>query len=385
MQRSLIFILLAFVQCGIHSVREGETKIHERFLQTVKNSEASKTASLLVHSDRLKLHVRSASGTAGQSAASPDQPFHVASIGKLFTAVVVYQLVEEKKLSLNDPAVRILGPEILRKLFEFQGKDYSGQVTIDHLLSHKSGAADYFESVEGGGRSVLQEIPASPGRFWTSADILDFARTNQQPVARPGEQFHYSDTGYVLLGLVVEKVTGKSFERNLEERIYQPLGMKHTYMHLRSEPAVQSSLALSTMMLGKLDATAFRSVSADWAGGGIVSTAEDLLLFHRAVVSGKLISSDNYKSMQGSSKFMDGIYYGRGLMTVRFGDMSAIMPKSADLNGHSGLLSTLLFYSPEYDTHIIANLGSTDDVGSTFEMMFWILQTVKEIQGLQRP
>ena len=80
---------------------------------------------------------------------------------------------------------------------------------------------------------------------------------------------------------------------------------------------------------------------------------------------------------------MDGIYYGLGLMTVRFGDMSFLMPKTPDLHGHSGLLSTLLFYSPDYDSYVIANLGSTEDVGDSFEMMFWIMQYLKEIKKIK--
>ncbi|HNN82229.1 MAG TPA: serine hydrolase, partial [Leptospiraceae bacterium] len=125
------------------------------------------------------------------------------------------------------------------------------------------------------------------------------------------------------------------------------------------------------------------SISADWAGGGIISTAQDLLLFHQALIKGKLISNLNYSSLVGKNKFLDGIYYGKGLMTVRFNDMSFLMPKTPELYGHSGLLGTLLFYSPEYDSYIIANLGSTEDVGESFEMMFWIMQDLKEIKNLK--
>ena len=159
--------------------------------------------------------------------------------------------------------------------------------------------------------------------------------------------------------------------------------MKKTYMHLRSEPSDKSKLPISTLMLGDKDVTGFRSISADWAGGGLISTTEDLLLFHKALISGNLLKKTNYRDLVGKNKFMDGIYYGQGLMTVRFGDMSSFMPKTPDLYGHSGLLSTLLFYSSEYDSYIIANLGSTIDVGDAFEKMFWIMQDLKQIKNLK--
>lgn len=103
--------------------------------------------------------------------------------------------------------------------------------------------------------------------------------------------------------------------------------MKNSYMYLRSEPSDKSKLPISTMMLGNTDVTNFKSISADWAGGGIISTTEDLFLFQDAFIKGKLVSNNTYLSMIGKNKFMDGIYYGYGLMTVRFKDMSFLFHK----------------------------------------------------------
>jgi D-alanyl-D-alanine carboxypeptidase len=212
---------------------------------------------------------------------------------------------------------------------------------------------------------------------------LDFTRKNQKAIGHAGDKFHYSDTGYILLGLVIEKVTGKKFEIVLQEKILKPLGMKKTYMHLRSEPLDKSNTPISTMMLGDTNVTNYKSVSADWTGGGMISTTEDLLLFHKALVNGKLITNNTYRSMVGKNELMSGLYYGFGYITTRFNDMSFLMPKTPELYGHSGLLSTLMYYCPEYDSYIIANLGSTDDVDRSYEMMFWIMQDIKEIKNLK--
>ncbi|MBP7283812.1 MAG: beta-lactamase family protein [Leptospiraceae bacterium] len=382
----VLFVLnTIYVNCGITSKKEGEQKIEDKFFNTFKSAKHSKAATLLVHSDTLGLHIKSSAGgvEGNSSKISLDQPFHIASVGKIFTTVLIFQQIESGKLSLNDSIKKILGEDIVKNLFVYDGIDHSEKVTIFHLLTHTSGVADYFESTEKNGKSVLDEITQNPDKFWTPVDLLDFTRNNQKALTIPGGKFHYSDTGYILLGLVIEKITNKKFETVLLEKLFLPLGMKNSYMHLRSEPIDKSKLPVSTMMLGNKNVTDYKSISSDWAGGGIISTTEDLLLFHQALIAGKLISRDTYNSLMGVNKFMDGIYYGVGLMTVRFGDMSFLMPKTPDLHGHSGLLSTLLFYSPEYDAYIIANMGSTEDVGDSFEMMFWIMQYLKEIKNLK--
>ena len=384
----LIYFWIGFflIHCSITSVKEGEAKIVERFEKTFKNSKYSKAATLLVHSDSLKIHLKSSAGLLEdqKSKVIPDQPFHTASIGKMFTSVLIYQLVESGKLSLNDSVQKILGAEILINLFVYEGVDYSEKATISHLLSHTSGVDDYFDSVDKKNKSVIDEITTNPEKFWTPLDLVNFTRTNQKAIAPPGAKFHYSDTGYILLGLVIEKITNKKLEVVLQEKIFAPLAMKNTYMYLRSEPSDKTKLPVSTMMLGDKNVTGFKSISADWAGGGLISTTEDLLLFQKALLNGKLVPNKTYLSLMGKNKFMDGIYYGQGLMTVRFGDMSFLMPITPDSHGHSGLLSTLLFYSPDYDSHIIVNLGSTEDVGDTFELMFWIMQDLKEIKNLTK-
>ncbi|MBK8396409.1 MAG: beta-lactamase family protein [Leptospiraceae bacterium] len=384
----ILSVMLFSLHCNITSTKEGETKIEEIFQKAFKNSKHSKAATLLVHSDSLKIHLTSSVGFIESNNEKrkiiPNQPFHIASIGKIFTSVLIYQLIESGKLSLDEPVQKILGADLLKDLFVYEGIDHSNKVTVSQLLSHTSGIADYFESTDKEQKAVIQELIKEPDRFWKPLDLLDFTRKNQKPVAAPGGKFHYSDTGYILLGLIIEKISGISFEQYIQEKIFNRLGMKNSYMYLRSEPSDKSKLPISTMMLGNTDVTNFKSISADWAGGGIISTTEDLFLFQDAFIKGKLVSNNTYLSMIGKNKFMDGIYYGYGLMTVRFKDMSFFIPQTPDLHGHSGLLGTVLFYSPDYDAHIIANLGSTDDVGDSFEMMIWIMQTLKEIKNLQK-
>ncbi len=387
-----VVALLFAAACAGRTPAEARAKIEKEFQKTFQAADHSRAAQLRVVSERLRIDVKAGMARDATAASdSADRPFHVASIGKVFTAVLVLQLAAEGKLKLSDHVVDHLPRDELAGLFVFEGRDWSDRVTIDQLLTHTSGAGDYFSSApdqdthEIDERSILREILNAPNRFWTPREILAFARQRTPAGARPGDRFFYSDTGYILLGLLIERVTGRSLEAALTERIFRPLGMRHTWMHRRSAPAVAPDLPLAPMMLGDTEVTEYASVSADWAGGGLVSTVDDLLRFQKALVAGRIPGVPGYAAMAGDHVFLDGIRYGRGLMTVRYGEMSVFMPNVPELFGHSGLLTTLLFYCPQYDLHIIANFGSTDEIAAGFEMMFWIVRAAGELHDSARP
>ena len=108
---------------------------------------------------------------------------------------------------------------------------------MHHLLAHTAGVADYFEGRVTSGRPMRELVIAEPDRFWTPADLLDFTRSRQRPVGRPGERFAYSNTGYILLGRLLEQATGRAFHELLHERIFTPLGMRDSALLFHSRPA----------------------------------------------------------------------------------------------------------------------------------------------------
>jgi len=197
----------------------------------------------------------------------------------MFTGVLIFQLIQAGKFTLQDKVHKYLSKEILDGLFVYNGKDYSEEVTIEQLLSHTSGIADY-EKKEA--NSLMLTLLKEPEHFWTPLEILEYTRKNQKAVGKPNEKFYYSDTGYILLGLLIEKITGKSFEENLSNQIFKPLGMSNTYLHLRSLPESKTNLEISKIIFLKQDVTNYKSLSLDWAGGGAISNLEDLLKFSQA-------------------------------------------------------------------------------------------------------
>lgn len=308
-------------------------------------------------------------------------PFHTASIGKVPTAVLVMQLVEAGALSLETPVVGMLPAGMLAGLVE---PARIATVTVGDLLAHEGGVADYFEGPVTAGATLLERVIAEPDRFWTPQDLLDFSRTHQTP-AGPG--FTYGDTGYVLLGLMLEHVTGRAFHELLHERVFTPLGMDDSYMLYRSEPVagvrriagvapvarIAPVAPIAPFTLGAVEASTFRSVSCDWAGGGIVSTLGDLTRFSRALHGGELVSEASLARLTAvRNRFRRGIHYGTGMMELRFEEFFFLLRGLPSPTGHIGVLGTHMFYDAVNDAHIVMNFGGTTEMVRSFRTLIQI-------------
>jgi D-alanyl-D-alanine carboxypeptidase len=309
-----------------------------------------------------------------------DVSFHTASIGKVFTAALICMLAERGAISLDDPIVNYLPEPSSECLFVFEGKDYAEQVTIRELLTHTSGVADYVEDPVINGAPFLELVLNNRDTYWTPEMLLAFSRDNQHAVGRPGDVFHYSDTGYVLLGRIIENATSKPFHVNLHDEFFTPLEMNDSYLMFRSEPANQPKKPVQKTWLNDTEISQFTSLSSDWAGGGIVSTPADLLRFHMALRDGQLISPDLLGQMEAATnQFMPGINYGMGMMEVDFQGLSPMLSGLPPVTGHVGIWGTHMFYDRTTDTYIIINLGSSSCMNTSFEVLIELMSTIRSV------
>ena len=284
-----------------------------------------------------------------------EKPYHIASIGKMFTATLIFMLIEDKIISLDNKINEYLQFELFENLFVYKGIDYSDIVTIEHLLGHTSGCADYFEGKVIKGKKFLPLLLSEPNKIWTPEMTIEFTQNNQKAVGKPSKCFNYSDTGYNLLGKIIEVVTNKSFHENLHNRIIDPLKMNDTYMMFQSSP-INGIKSIENIWVNNLEVSKYKGLSCDWAGGGIISTISDLLKFSKTLQTGKLINRDLLNKMRNPiNKVRYGMYYGLGQMTVDLKKFAFTnLPK---YYGHSGFTSTQLYYDPISDIHIILNIG----------------------------
>lgn len=329
-----------------------------------------------VYSERRGLAYRFSSGET-------NRPFHVASVGKIFTAVLVARLAQSGRLCLTDPISQYLPAAVLRDLFVYHDQDYAQQVTIEQLLSHRSGAADYFADPVRSGERFLSLVFSQPDNLWTPEKLLDFCRTSQRAVGRPGQRFHYSDTGYILLGLLIEKVTGLSFGQNLDDTFFKPLGMSDSYLLYQAQIGqitrkVTGKRPIDKIWLHGREISSQRNLSCDWAGGGVISTTDDLLRFSRALWQGQLLDLPTLQRMAtGVWPFRSGIYYGLGLMELRLEGFFFLLRGLPRLYGHSGILATQLFYDPARDLHLVMNFGDDRQIANSFRFLIEVETTLE--------
>lgn len=206
-------------------------------------------------------------------------PFRIASITKLFVAATIIRLVEAGKLSLEQPAADGLSHATAR-LLQAGGRD-PGLFTIDQLLTHTSGLPDHASLPE-----YARAVENDPQHAWTRAEQVEWALKHQTAPASPGLQARYSDTGYVLLGEIIEQVTqlplGTAVRQTLD---FRKLGLQQTWWE-GDEPVPAGLRPMLPQWMGESNATGFDPSFDRFGGGGIVSTLGDLVRFTTGLFRG---------------------------------------------------------------------------------------------------
>ncbi|MDD3168794.1 MAG: serine hydrolase [Eubacteriales bacterium] len=355
------FIVLSIAN-GPLSKDEMNGKIDRELTNMVNEHTDISSALLTIYSDELHLNETYAAGHTGKDLAEPvtvDHPYYSASIGKTFTAALIGMLCEEGVIRYDDFISDHLDESLLEGMFVYDGVDYKNQVTIRQLLGHMSGIGDYYEDPVSQGDTMLEIMINQPDKLWTPLELVSFTRENQKAIAKPGEVFHYSDTGYLLLGFLIEAVTGQQFDEVLQERILDPLGMNDTYLIFQSKPNHSQKYDILEVYVNGIDVSDTNALSFDWSGGGLVTTMADLLKFSKALHEGKLVGIDTLKQMADFNKnYINGVYYGLGMMEFRFGEFSFFLKDLPNIYGGVGDSSTFMMYEPTNEIHIIANFGS---------------------------
>ena len=312
-----------------------------------------------------------AEGLSGDVPANENQPYFIASIGKLFTSVLIGILTEKGKISYEDTITQYLSNGLLENLHIFKGQDYTNQIKIKHLLNHTSGLHDYFGDKPKQGKPILDIIMDEPSRFWTPQEVIQWSKEHLQSHFPPGKGFHYSDTGYHVLGLIIEKIISMPFHKALDNYIFKPLGMNHSYFAHYSKPLEKSDFPVADVYVRNINVTQYRSFSVDYAGGGIVATSEDLLKFMKALVKHEIIREDTFEKMKDWAKFSIGIDYGFGLMS--FKTIPILMPKRYNVWGNAGSTGSFMFYHPEMDAYFIGSLNQQGYATKGIRMIFKII------------
>ena len=310
---------------------------------------------------------------AGSAGAAPHQdgtptaaetPIYLASVTKIYIATLVMLLSQDKLLSLDDPAARYLPASLIDGIDIYGGHDYSREVTVRQLVSMTSGIPDYYEEKGTDGKTGYDLFIEDPARTWTPGEMISRARTDLTPHFAPGQGLYYSDTNYQLLGKIIENVTRTSLASALQNYLFRPLGLRHTWLTGSPEPA--GLPAPAHVFDHQQDITTVRASTDYWADGGLVATPADMIAFLRALHDGKIISPASLRTMQtwhdrdGSPTLppIPGTQYGYSLwhfqMTGPLGAFKNVVPTW----GATGSTGSFLYYSQALDLYMAGTVDS---------------------------
>jgi D-alanyl-D-alanine carboxypeptidase len=205
----------------------------------------------------------------------PEMVFRLASITKQFTAVAIMMLAEQGKLSLQDDIAKFF-PD-----YSTAGK----RITVENLLTHTSGIKDHLEKL----------WPARMREDFRPERLIDLFK-NDSLEFEPGTKESYSNSNYVLLGVIIEKLSGKEYGQFIEENIFKPLGMKHSYYERVQEIIPNRVSGYARVREGFVNA-AYVSTPQLYAAGGMCSSVDDLALWDAAVYSDKLLKQSSWERL----------------------------------------------------------------------------------------
>jgi CubicO group peptidase (beta-lactamase class C family) len=288
-----------------------------------------------------------------QAPARADTAYHICSITKFITAAAILKLAQEGRLSLEDDvAGHVPG-------FSKGGRP----IRIHHLLNHTSGLVSYTstpgfdtkERLDLGHEEIVGPIRAAPSHF------------------APGEGWRYCNTGFYLLGMIIEKVTGHNYGDYVRKNLFEPLGMSDSW-YGAVRPLIRNRAAGYEVDAGRLVNGPIMSWRAPFSGGAIVSTAVDLLKLTDGLARGRLLKPASVERMWSASRLADGTVIDYGLGT-RLGTLSG--HRMVGHTGSGGGFRNVLLHFPEDDLTIVV-LTNTD-AGNPTNLAVRIARTILQL------
>lgn len=266
--------------------------------------------------------------------------FNLASMNKMFTGLAIMQLVEKGKISLND--------RVGKYLFEFPNKLVADSVTIHQLLTHTSGMGNFW----------AEHDKLAKEKFKTASDYLPLY-AHQELLFSPGKGFQYSNSGYMVLGLIIEKVSGLSYSDYVKTYIFEPAKMKDTDSY-DLEEAIPNMAIGYTMLLekpGHWKNNMYSNVTKGTPAGGGYSTAEDLLRFSMALQQNTLLKKEFTQLYStGKVKYKEGSY--------AYGIVESFLNGQRMLGhtgGHFGIANELMIFPESGYTVVILTNGEVEN------------------------
>lgn len=269
---------------------------------------------------------------------NPATVFRLGSITKQFTAIAILQLVEKGQLSLQD--------SVQKFIIDFPAKGHP--ITVEHLLTHTSGIKEFL--------AMDHSDPFVLRREFSPKEIIDFFM-NEPLEFTSGTQYSYSNSGYIILGYIIENITGEPYAKYIGENLLLPSGMKNTY-YADYRAVIPHRAKGYQVWNERYINSEFISMSIPYAAGGLLSTVEDLFLWHKALYNNQLLKKDFLEKAFTPFKLTNGYNapYGFGW----FLNNEIAGKKTIEHSGRISGFNTTQIYIPEEDIFVAVLMNIED-------------------------
>lgn len=345
-----------------HELRKSE-KLQSVLNKSIDNRKVFGTSFCIKYNDEVWC------GSAGNI--QNDTNYFIASTTKLFVTAVILKLRLKGLLNLDDKISKYIDKHLMNGLHVLNNSDYSGDIRICNLLAHTSGLPDYFQDKDPAGKSLEDKLKSGEDKLWTPEEAICISKS-MTPLFSPDTKgrAHYSDTNFQLLGIIIEKITGRSVEENFDELIIRPLKLTNTYLYnqMTDNRPVNFFYRNSELKI-PMAMTSFKS------DGGIVSNSYEMLVFIEAFFNGTLFPKEDLEELKIWNRIFFPMRSGIGIHLFKLPWIFNPFGTIPDLIGHSGLSGALAYCSPEKNLFIAGTVNQVAFPDTSFKIAIKLIQT----------
>ncbi len=292
---------------------------------------------------------------------TPDTPLRIASNTKTFTAATILRLWEAGRIDLDAPITGLINPDFDAML---RGGGYdTDAITVRYLLMHTAGLPDHADD------AYVDIVMADPMRQWTRREQLQVGVDNHDPLGSPNAQYSYSDTGYILLGDIIERVTGEPLATAVRRELkFAEIGLDATWWE-QAEQRPQNAVQRARQYISGLDTTDWNGSIDVYGGGGLIMSANDLARFMAALMRGEIFDdAATLETMMSAPGHPFPDRYRLGLFPREF--------QGYDGYTHEGFWGTHARFIPELDVAMSAVVLDQSGYGKMFPL---VTETLSEL------
>ncbi|MBS4539488.1 beta-lactamase family protein [Clostridium sp. D2Q-11] len=314
-------------------------------------------------------------GAAGEM--KKDSQYFIASVTKLYITAVIMKLIKEGRINLHDKISKYLSDEFMEGLHVLKGVDYSNEITIKHLISNTSGIPDYFFHKQSDGKTSASELLDGKDESWNLDKTINLVK-ELIPNFVPGKKGKaaYSDTNYQLISKIIETITQKNISEVFKEYIFDELNFKNTYAY--KDPSDNKPVPFYYKSKKLWLPNYMVSVTSE---GGIVSTAEESMIFLKEFFNGHFFPKDSIEDLKKWNFILPPpslFYYGIGLEKLFIPRVISPFKRITEIVGFWGQTGSFAWYNPDTDLYFTGTTNQINGAGHS-AVTKAILKVIKSV------